>query len=53
MIIQNISNSLKFNLQEKELLYDLFYEIISEIKNTKIEFDKEIYDNKLKTIPTK
>ena len=53
MIIQNISNSLKFNLQEKELLYDLFYEIISEIKNTKIEFDKEIYDIKLKTIPTK
>ena len=53
MIIQNTTNSLKLNLKEKELLYDLFYEIISAIKNTKIEFDNEIYNNKLKKIPTK
>ncbi len=53
MIFQNTANSLKLNLKEKELLYDLFYEIMSEIKNTTIELDKEIYDNKLKSIPTK
>ena len=38
MIIQNTTNSLKLNLKEKELLYDLFYEIISAIKNTKLNW---------------
>ena len=46
-------NSPKLNYNDKELLYNLFYEIISEIKNCKIEIDEDEYINNIKSIQTK
>ena len=46
-------NSPKLNYNDKELLYNLFYEIISEIKNCKIEIDEDEYINNIKSIQPK
>lgn len=48
-----ISNPTTQNLQSKELLYSLFYELTSEIKGKKIEIDEEVYQENIRitTIP--
>ena len=40
----------KLSLNEKELLYCLFYEVTSEIKNLKIEIEEEDYKNNIRSI---
>lgn len=48
-----ISNPTTQNLQSKELLYSLFYELTSEIKGKKIKIDEDVYQENIRitTIP--
>ena len=50
---KNESKDLKLNENEKEDLYSLFYEIISEIKNCKIEIEEDDFRKNIQTISSK
>ena len=50
---KNESKDLKLNENEKEDLYSLFYEIISEIKNCKIEIEEDEFKKNIQTISSK
>ncbi len=47
---EKIEKKEKLSLNEKELLYCLFYEVTSEIKNLKIEIEEEDYKNNIRSI---
>ena len=53
MTNKNESKDLKLNENEKEDLYSLFYEIISEIKNCKIEIEEDDFKKNIQTISSK
>ena len=53
MTNKNESKDLKLNENEKEDLYSLFYEIISEIKNCKIEIEEDEFKKNIQTISSK
>ena len=53
MTNKNESKDLKLNENEKEDLYSLFYEIISEIKNCKIEIEEDDFRKNIQTISSK
>ena len=53
MTNKNESKDLKLNENEKEDLNNLFYEIISEIKNCKIEIEEDDFRKNIQTISSK